>query len=396
MFTKHPRSMVQAGLLCLALIAAGTAGCRSSDRPLSTLLPVPNTAERLQALIDQSAADGLPGVSLAVKGTTMDFAGVAGANDLATAAPLTTDDRFYLASVGKTYTATILVMMANSGLIDLDDPITAWLPAAISELIPFSNDITIRSLLNHTSGIFDYQDDADEWLFGAFLPDPDRHWTNMDVLPYFLGRPSHFVPLTDVRYSDSNYVLAGLIAEIAGGMPMQELVRNYVTAPLGLQRTVHGFEAAGLPGLAHGYVELEGATLDVYPWYSHYGVSDGGIQASASDLADFVRAALTGESLLNDAMREELLTPPDVGNPPSNVALGFDIGTGPTAEVTAYTSRGKDAGSRADVAHFAWGDESVTIALCASASLGDYDTRYEQLYQAVLDELIDAGILPGG
>lgn len=396
MFIKCPKSIFQAGWLALALLAAGTGGCSSSDRPINAMLPAPTVAERLQAIVDRSAAEGLPGVSLAVKGSAVDFVGVAGVNDLDTAAPLTTDHRFYLASVGKSYTAVVLVMMANSGLIDLDEPITNWLPALIGERIPSSNDITIRSLLNHTSGIFDYQDDSDEWLFGAFLPDPDRHWTNMDVLPYFLDRPSHFAPSTDVRYSDSNYVLAGLIAEIAGGMPMHELVRNYVTAPLGLQRTVHGFEAAGLPWLAHGYVVVDGEILDVYPWYSHYGVADGGMQASASDLADFARAALMGDTLLNDAMRAELLTPADVGNPPSNLALGFDISTGPTAEVTVYSSRGKDAGSRADIAHFTWGDQSVTIALCASASLGDYDARYEALFQAVLDELVHAGILPGG
>lgn len=394
MFTKYPNITARTGLLALVLIAAGTAGCGSSNRPIS-IVPVPTTAERLQAALDQSVEDGLPGVSLAVKGAAIDFAGVAGVEDLATSAPLNKDNRFYLASVGKAYTAVLLVLMDSSGLVDLDDSITSWLPAAITDLIPFGDAMTIRSLLNHTSGIFDYQDDSDEWLFGAFLPDPDRHWTNVDVLPYFLGRPSHFAPMSGVSYADSNYVLAGLIAEAAGGMPMQELVRNYIVAPLGLQQTVHGYEAQGLAGFVHGYVEMGEETLDVYPWYSHYGVSDGGIQSSASDLAEFVHAAMTSDTLLDEAMRAELLTPPNVGDPLSNTALGFDVDTGPAPGVMVYTSRGKDAGSRADVIHVAWADQSVTIALCASASLDEFDAKYEQLYLAVIEILIDAGLVPG-
>lgn len=375
-----------------ALLAILIVGCSSSNGT-SVDPSQPTLAERLQSVLDQAASDGLPGVAVAIRGGGVDFSGVAGVEDLATAVPLTTNHRFYLASVGKTYTATAVVRMAADGLLNLDDPITDWLPAAITDRIPFSDVITVRSLLNHTSGIFDYQDDSSEWLFDAFIPDPDRHWTDADILPYILDRPPHFEPHTNVKYADSNYVLLGLISVSASGLPIHDVIRNYVVAPLGLQDTVHGFDAIGLPNFVHGYVVLGGELLDVYPWYSHYGVSDGGIQASAADVADFVRAVLTTDDVLDDAMRAEMLETPPVGDPPSASALGIDVFVGAAPDIVDYWNAGRDAGSRSEFHHVSMSDSSVTIAFVASASLDDYEAQFQQIKQAIQSVLIDEGIL---
>ncbi len=357
--------------------------------------PGTTVAGRLQEVLDQAVVDGLPGAALAIRGDNFKFDGVAGVEDLATAVPLSVNHRFYLASVGKTYTAVAIVRMAADGLLDLDDPITRWLPLEITDRIPSGDAISIRNLLNHTSGIFDYQDDAEEWLFDAFLPDPARDWTNADVLPYFLDKPSHFLPGTDFSYSDSNYVLVGMIAEAAGGMPIQDLIRNYIVSPLGLQDTVHGYEAEGLPNFIHGYVELDGNLLDVYPWYSHYGVTDGGIQSSVADLAEFVRDVLTGDGVIDDRMRAELLTPSGVGAPPSIAGLGIDIAPGATTGNFVYFNQGQDGGSRAEFFHFTSAEASVTVALSVSASRDGYDILYQQFFDAVLEILSDAEMIPG-
>lgn len=392
---------VPSKLLALALVGCLMVGCSSSNQPSVTPPPTvgdtpqPTVSARLQAALQQAVADGLPGAALAVKGDNIDFAGVAGVEEIVTAVPLTVNHRFYLASIGKTYTAVALVKMAADGLLDLDDPITNWLPATITDRIPSSDGITIRNLLNHTSGIFDYQDDADEWLFDAFLPDPARHWTNSDVLPYFLDKPSHFAPGTNFRYSDSNYVLVGMIAEAASGLPIQDIIHNYIIAPLGLQDTVHGYEAQGLPSFVHGYVELDGNLLDVYPWYSHYGVTDGGVQASVNDLAVFVREILTGDMIIDNAMRAELLAPSNIGTPPSIAGLGIDIAPGVTAGSVVYFNQGQDAGSRAEFFHYASAESNLTIVLTASASRGSYDILYEQFYDAVIEVLTDAEMIPG-
>jgi len=393
--TKIQTLKVRSRLVALFVLAAAFSGCSSSNPPAVTPAE-PTVAERLQTVLDQAVSDGLPGAALAVRGDNFSFDGVAGVEEIATAVPLTVSHRFYLASVGKTYTAVAIVRLAADGMLNLDDPITRWLPLEVTERIPSSDTITIRNLLNHTSGIFDYQDDSDEWLFNAFLPDPVRHWTNADVLPYFLDKPSHFAPGTNASYSDSNYVLAGMIAEAASGLPMQSIIRNYIIAPLGLQDTVHGYESLGLPNFVHGYVELDGDLLDIFPWYNHYGVTDGGVQASATDLAVFVRELLTGDGVVDDAMRSELLTASGIGTPPSIVGLGIDIVPDATAGSVVYVGQGQDAGSRAEFFHYTAAESNLTIALTASASLGGYDSLYSQFYDAVLEVLTSAELMPGG
>ncbi len=387
--------------LALTLVGYLMIACNSSNQrsvvvpPVVGDTPQPTVAERLQKVLDQAVADGLPGTALAVKSDDLNFTGVAGVENIETAVPLTVNHRFYLASVGKTYTAVAMVRLAADGLLNLDDPITTWLPAAITDRIPSSDAITIRSLLNHTSGIFDFRNDGEDWLDEFQSGDPARHWTNADILPYFFDKPLHFESTTDYRYSNSNYVLAALIAEAASGQSIQELIRNYILAPLGLQETVHGHEALGIPSIAHGYVDADGDTIDVYPWYSHYGVSDGGVQSSAAGLAVFVHHVLTGDTVLSDAMRTELVTPPNVGNPPSTYGLGIARASGETPEVIDYWNSGKNLGARADFHHITSVDGSVTIAFCASASFGKYDILYDQFMQAVIEVLIDAEALPG-
>ena len=379
-------------LFTAVLLAAQIFGCNSSS-PHTELPAGQSVTERLKAVLDEAVADGLPGVAVSVKGDNLDFNGIAGVEDIDSTAPLNTNHRFYLASVGKTYTAVAIVSMATDGLLGLDDPITRWLPTSITDGIPSSDQITVRHLLNHTSGIFDYQDDSSDWLFNDFLPDPNRQWSNADILPYFLGRPLHFEPGTAARYSDSNYVLVGLIAEAASGLPLQDVIRNYALAPLGLQDTLHGNEASGVPNLAHGYVELGGSLLDVYPWYSHYGVSDGGMQASAADVASFVYAIFASERVLTADRRAELVMPSGAGDPPSATALGVDVARASAPDVSIYWNAGQDAGTRTEFHHLQSPGDDLTIVFCASASLGEYEDLFQQLKLSVQDILLEANLL---
>ncbi len=394
MFTKIQTRIDGSQLVALLVLAILVAGCSSSSSPVAPVAKPagPTVAGRLQAALDQAVSGGLPGAALAVRGDDFSFDGVAGVEDIATAVPLTRNHRFYLGSIGKTYTAVATIRLAADGLLSLDDPITRWLPAAIGDRIPGGDAISIRSLLNHTSGIVDFR--ADEWD-AAFIEDPTIHWANSDVLPLFLDKPLGFLPTTDYAYSNSNYVLAALIAEQASGLAMQDLVRNYIIAPLGLQDTAHGYEAQGLANFAHGYLDGFGDIIDTAPWYNHYGIADGGMQSSAADLAAFVRQVLNGDSVLNDPQRAEFLKPSGAGNPPSIYGLGIEIIAGKNPESYIYQHAGKNEGYQALFIHMATPTESLTVSLCVSASVGDYDILYEQLNGAVMDILADVELLPG-
>lgn len=163
-------------------------------------------AERLQKVLDRATADGLPGAALAVRGDRVQFTGVSGVAAIDNALPLTTNHRFYLASIGKPYTAVVLVRLAADGLLGLDDPITRWLPTTVTDRIPSSGEIPVRSLLAHTSGSSDFKNDGSvgkAWE-QAFVADSSRVWTNTDVLSYVVDKPLHFEPGTACRYSYSN------------------------------------------------------------------------------------------------------------------------------------------------------------------------------------------------
>ena len=118
---------------------------------------------RLQTILAAAVRHGLPGVSLRVKGPGIDFQGSAGVANLVTGEPLTTRHVMYTASLGKTFTAAVALQLCDEGRLDLEAPITSWLPAHMTRRIPSSEKITLRHLLSHTSGIIDYLND-------------DRHW----------------------------------------------------------------------------------------------------------------------------------------------------------------------------------------------------------------------------
>ena len=154
----------------------------------------------LEFLLDAAVWDGLPGVSLRVNGPGIDFKGAAGVADLATGEPLTTNHVMYVASLGKTFTATVALQLCDEGRLDLEGPITTWLPSEVTKRIPFSGKITLRHLLSHTSGLIDYLNDARAW-HSDFARDPHRQWSHSDVVSYLYDTPLLFEPGSNYHYS---------------------------------------------------------------------------------------------------------------------------------------------------------------------------------------------------
>jgi CubicO group peptidase (beta-lactamase class C family) len=144
---------------------------------------------RLQALIGAAVREGLPGVSLRVEGPGIDFQGAAGVADLMTDEPLTTNHVMYVASLGKTFTAAIALQLCEEGRLDLDSPITTWLPVEVTRRLPSSGKITLHHLLSHTSGLIDYLNDDKAWR-ADFDRAPRRRWTTTArSFPTFMTSP---------------------------------------------------------------------------------------------------------------------------------------------------------------------------------------------------------------
>jgi len=349
---------------------------------------MPSYNADLQALLDAAVREGLPGVSLRVMGPGIDFQGVSGVADLTTGEPLTTKHVIYVASLGKTFTATIALQLCDAGRLDLDTPITIWLPAKVANRIPSSGSITLRHLLNHTSGLIDYLNDENSWRIDSVL-DPHRQWSHNDVVTYLFDKPLLFEPGTAYHYSNSNYILVGSILEQVTGQPLHRLIRERILAPLGLNHTFNGYENFGSEKRVHGYVRKRGRIMDTYPVYSHYGLADSGIHSTADELALFLKSLFTTEAILSKHMLAEMTKVAASGHLPSRYGMGIYALTSPWGGGRWYTNDGVDPGYHADMMYLP--DLDLTIVLTANASQWKADFIYDRLITAVVKVALETG-----
>ncbi|MFE6872616.1 serine hydrolase domain-containing protein [Kitasatospora sp. NPDC057692] len=249
--------------------------------------------------------------------------GTAGVADLATGTPVPDGARFRIGSVTKTFAATVVLQLVGELRIGLDDPVERHLPG----LVPNGAAITVRHLLNHTSGIHNFTDDPrfdtdgeealERWLTVG-------RWTTyrpLDVVRIATAHPPYGSPGSGWWYSNTNYVLLGLIVERVTGRTWAEEVERRIIRPLGLRDTSMPDTSTVVPGPhAHGYVERPGGPADVTLQNpSAYGPAGAGI-SSTRDLARF-NAALLGGRLLRPAELDAMKQQVDTGQ-------GFTYGLG--------------------------------------------------------------------
>ncbi|MFT4256501.1 MAG: serine hydrolase domain-containing protein [Pseudoxanthomonas sp.] len=204
------------------------------------------------------------------------------------------DTDYRLASVTKQFTAAAILLLAQDGKLAIEDPVRKWLPT-----LPKAADaITLRHLLTHTAGLFDYED---------LMAKPyDGQISDAGVLALLEKQDQlYFPPGSTYRYSNSGYAMLALVVERASGMGFPEFLRSRVFAPLGMRDTL-AYVAGGpeVPHRAWGYSEKDGGwELTDQNAYSAV-LGDGGIYSSIDDLARW-DAALYDDRLLGDATRAQ-------------------------------------------------------------------------------------------
>ena len=243
----------------------------SSAAPLASIEPVPtsqfvapaspaaqldgSTAAALQkALATIRTSGGYPGVSAAVVFPDgLIWAGQAGSAILSPQTPVTADTLFSIGSISKTFVAALTGRLAARGTISLDDPLAKYVP----DFYDAAN-ITLRQLLNHTSGV----KDLFEVMSSPILADRTRTWTTDEVLAK-VGRSRYgFEPGKGYRYSNTDYVLLGAAIEQATGKTIASLVRSEFLEPLGLTHTFLQTEEESPGARAHGYKGTAAAPTD--------------------------------------------------------------------------------------------------------------------------------------
>lgn len=175
------------------------------------------------------------------------WSGAAGIASQENQLPMTKETQIYIASITKLYTATVIMKLYENGIISLDDPISKYLPEElyrgihIYKGIDYSDKITIKQLLSHTSGIADYYSEkskAGKSLFELFLEDPERTWTVDETIERAKkDMEPNFPPGTDASYSDTNFQLLGKLIEIVTGKSLHEVYDDFLFGPLALKHT---------------------------------------------------------------------------------------------------------------------------------------------------------------
>lgn len=207
--------------------------------------------------------------------------------------PVTPATNFRLASVSKQFTAAAILLLAEDGKLTLDDSVRQWLPA----LPATTAKVTLRQLLDHTGGLIDYED--------LIPPEQAAQLNDQDVLRMLAAAPrSYFAPGSAYRYSNTGYVLLGLVVEEASGHTLQDFLEQRIFGPLHMDHTLlYVHDGKTVPARAYGYSWTKGRWLRTDQSLTSATRGDGGIYSNIDDLAKW-DAALYDDRLLSDASRQ--------------------------------------------------------------------------------------------
>ncbi|HEX2314845.1 MAG TPA: serine hydrolase domain-containing protein [Thermomonospora sp.] len=288
-------------MLATPVVTAVTAAVVTGVVPAAHAAP---PASPVRAALDRVVASGVPGVVALTRRDDRTARWARGVRDLRTKRAIRTHDRFRIGSNTKTFVATVVLQLAGERRLRLDDSVERWLPGTIRD----GRRITVRQLLNHTSGLPDYSQDPR--VLQPYARDRGHYWAPRALVGLVEDRPLSFRPGTGFAYSNTNYVLLGLIVEKATGRSATGEITRRLIRPLGLRGTglpvrdprIHGPHTRGYLTNVPGQ-----GTVDITTLSPSIAWTAGGMISTTADLARFHRALFSGR-LLRPAQQRALKT----------------------------------------------------------------------------------------
>ncbi|NKX91347.1 beta-lactamase family protein [Nocardia coubleae] len=328
-------------------------------------MPPPAVAAAMDAVVRQ----GFPGVQVVIDGPGGHRTFGAGVGDLGTGAPFPDDARVRIGSNTKTYVTTVIMQLVAEGKVDLDASIERYLPGVVRGSGNDGNRITVRQVLQHTSGVPDYLGSGSGDGIAAQNSqqlDPDeealrwQHFEMTELVRLAMTTPPQFEPGAKSVYTNTNYLLAGLLIERVTGNPAADEIGRRILEPLGLRDTyVPASRETGIRGPhARGYHRVDGEPVDFTDFDPSWAATAGDMVATATDLNRFFIALLSGKLLPPAQLAEMQRTVPFDRMPGADYGLalihrtapcgaqvwghggsipGFETRNGVTAEGTAVT-----------------------------------------------------------
>ena len=293
----------------------------TSETPSPTVTGSASSAEKEQALsAAQNLVDGgFPAALAAVTKADGSTVGVAvGTGNLETGEAPPLDGEIRIGSSTKTFTAVVILQLVQEGKINLDEPVETYLPGLLRGEGIDGSKITIRQLLQHTSGLPEYTDQTGH-------EDPvanrDNYYSPRDLLDFALKKPADFAPGSQWKYSNTNYVILSLLAERVTHRPLAEQITKRIIEPLGLAHTYYpGPGEEDIRGThPHGYHRRsQGELEDITRKDPSEAGGAGAMISTPSELNKFFQAVLDGTLLSQDSIAEMKKTV-DAGQPERGV-----------------------------------------------------------------------------
>ncbi|MFF5471124.1 serine hydrolase domain-containing protein [Streptomyces achromogenes] len=287
--TAAARQAAAAARLTAATPAAAPRGSAAAA------LPAPNTAG-LAAVLRSVVAQGAPGALARIDDHGRTHRVTRGVADRVTGRAISTRDRFRIGSVTKTFTTVVLLQLADEHRLALDAPVNRYLPGLLPD-----DRITVRHLLSHRSGLYDYSDDMFAASVSGFEAVRKKVFTYRQLVALSLRKPRTNAPGAAYSYSNTNFVVAGLLVEKLTGQPVRTAYRNRIVKPLKLTDTFYVHPDTAIPGrYTRGYLtpDRAGAPLvDATAQTASWAQSAGAVISSARDLDVFYGALLKGRLL---------------------------------------------------------------------------------------------------
>lgn len=309
-----------------------------------------------------AATAGFPGLSLSVRTPNEAYTIVAGDAVIGTT-PMAEGTLHYMQSISKTFTAVAILRLKEQGLINLNAPISSYLPQSICSNLANGNTITVRQLLNMTSGLPDYLDN-DQFITDVLtgpLPMPSSQ-----VLGYVYNQPAHFAPGSSFGYSNINYHLLALIIDSVTPNGHREYITNNVINAAGLSQTYYiaGSASAAAPsGTTASYLANGNSFQDVSDLQLgtvRTAIGDDGIVATTQDIALFYHKLLHEEALLSAGSLAEMKTTVSYqGQPIYGLGLHFYRTAG---GLQAIGHDGSGAGAGAYAFYFPAKDMTIVLS----------------------------------
>ena len=300
--------------LSVMIVMLTVAGCSKQEKVFDRDL-----AGQLQAALEdvvENRATRFPGVVLHVSSPGLGtWAGAAGLGNLETETAMSPSDRFRAGSIMKTFISVVILQLVEEGRVSLDDPMPAVLPEDVASRFANRDRITVRMLMNHTGGIPNCVTDAVIAEVGA---NPQKVWETREWLDISAAQAPSFAPGESWAYSNTDYILLGLMIEQATGKPWREEIRRRIIEVLSLEDT--SLPEPGDRSIperhARGYHFLDTRLVDLTEVDPSMAGAAGGhaLATTAADLARFLDAVLAGALFQQDETLKEMLTFVDAPN----------------------------------------------------------------------------------